>query len=62
MPFRDCEGNEGVTAETLDGHLPGKPLWPWIGLAGPVAVDCWACGRRMAGPVAVESNVGGSQN
>ena len=32
------------------------------GLARPVAVDCWACGRRIAGPVAVEGNVGGSHN
>ena len=31
-------------------------------IAGPVAVDSWACGRRIAGPVAVEGNVAGSQN
>ena len=24
------------------------------GIAGPVAVDCWACGRQIAGPVAVD--------
>ena len=42
-------------------------LWPsyrWAcgrRIAGPVAVDCWACGRRIAGPVAVEGKVGGSK-
>ena len=30
-------------------------------LGGPVAVDCWACGRRIAGPVAVEGNVDGTK-
>ena len=37
--------------------------------SGPVTMDCWACGRRLAGHVAVgalglvavESNVGGTK-
>ena len=38
-------------------------LWLRIGgpVAGTVAVDCLACGRRIAWPVAGEGNVGGTK-
>ena len=31
-------------------------------VAGPVAVDCLACGRRIARPVAGEGKVGGTKS